>query len=68
VWTALRYEIPKDIIHNFYRDHREDYNCKATYMKVNLWHYYRMTYDPDIYQKELEDDKKKSLERVMETS
>ena len=68
VWTALEYDIPIDIIHDFYRDHREDYNCKETYMKVNLWHYYRINHDPDIFQQELEDDKKKSLDRVMETS
>ncbi len=68
VWTALRYEIPRDIIHDFWRDHREDYNCKETYMKVNLWHYYRMNYDPDVFQQEIEDDKKKSTERIMEIS
>ena len=68
IWTALEYDIPIDIIHDFYRDHREDYNCKATYMKVNLWHYYRMNYDPDVFQQEIEDDKKKSTERIMEIS
>ena len=68
VWTALMYNIPKYILHNFWRDHREDYNCKETYMKVNLWHYYRINYDNDVYQKELEDERKESLERVMNTA
>jgi hypothetical protein len=64
----LRYKIPKDILHNFYRDHREDYNCKDTYMKVNLYNYYRMNYDPEVYKQEQEESRKQSLEKAKETA
>jgi hypothetical protein len=59
IWTALERQIPKPILLDFWRNHREDYE-KETYRSVNLRHYYRKNYDPEVYQKEKEEELEKS--------
>lgn len=68
IWTALEREIPKEILHDFYSKHREDYSNEETYCKINLRHYYRLNHDLEVYSQEEADDLKKNEESVLQTS
>lgn len=62
--TALAWDIPKYILLDFWRNHRDDYDNKETYRTINLRHYYRKNYDPEQYEEEQRLELEKSKETI----
>lgn len=67
IWTALERDIPRNILIDWYDKHQDWYNFEE-FWKVNLRHYYRQQYDPEVYAEEKRIELEESKKRLLESS